>query len=146
MSEIDLAAALRSGRATWLFDLDGCLIDAFTSTSVRPSARELLEALADREDEVHVWSTGGAGYAAGAMTRLGLRDLVGRSYAKERGRDGDWVVPSDFRGESTLIFVDDQTDGLPAGALVVEVPSYLSEHTPDDAFAAVLQTVRETLS
>ena len=43
----------------WVFDVDGCLVDSLTGTSLRPGAATLLAGLRARGRTVIVWSAGG---------------------------------------------------------------------------------------
>ena len=59
-----LSGAARSPAAqTWVFDVDGCLLDGMSASSLRPGALELLDELARRGVRLLVWSAGGAQYA-----------------------------------------------------------------------------------
>ncbi len=84
---------LRTGEVTpydpdcWVFDVDGCLVDSLTGTSLRPGAREILEHLAGRT-RVFLWSAGGDDYAQDRAEQFGVDHLVSGYFSKE-GRDAD---------------------------------------------------------
>jgi len=47
----------------WVFDLDGCIVDSLTGSSLRPGTVELLEGLRRAGVTTVLWSAGGADYA-----------------------------------------------------------------------------------
>lgn len=118
--------------STWVFDVDGCLIDSLTSTSLRPGARELLAHLRDRACTVLLWSAGGAEYARERASAHAIAALFDGFHAKD-GRDGDGRYRIDALplGAGAAVFVDDRPEDLPDGVVVVAVSPYLS-HTPHD--------------
>ncbi len=63
----------------WVFDVDGCLVDSLTGTSLRPGAQDIVMRLA-AQGRVLLWSAGGEGYArarCGAIrARRALRWLL----------------------------------------------------------------------
>jgi hypothetical protein len=73
---------------TWVFDVDGCLIDSLTGTSLRPGAAALLESLRERGNAVVLWSAGGAHYARARASEQGIDALVDAFHSKS-GRDAD---------------------------------------------------------
>ena len=70
---------------SWVFDVDGCLVDSLTGTSLRPGARELLGHLG-RVSRVILWSAGGGDYARGRAEQFGVDGHVSDDFPKE-GRD-----------------------------------------------------------
>jgi hypothetical protein len=52
-----------------VFDVEGCLVDSLTGSSLRPGARQLLEHLAERGSVVVLWRAGGDTYARAALRR-----------------------------------------------------------------------------
>lgn len=118
--------------STWVFDVDGCLIDSLTSTSLRPGARELLVELRERACTVLLWSAGGAEYARERAAAHAIVDLFDGFHAKD-GRDGEGRYRIDALpvGADGAVFVDDRPEDLPVDVLVVPVSPYLS-HTPHD--------------
>ncbi len=116
--------------ATWVFDLDGCLIDSLTGTSLRPGAVEALTRLRAEGHRIVIWSAGGATYARGRATDHGLAGLVDR-YESTAGRDaaGHYDLP-----ERGATFVDDRPEDLPPDATVIAVSPYLSPDPYDRVF------------
>jgi long-chain acyl-CoA synthetase len=117
----------------WVFDVDGCIIDSLTGTSLRPGARELLEHLrAGHGSRVVVWSAGGGEYAERRARQLGIDHLADGFHAKEH-RDGDGRYRTDhFLAEpGRAVFVDDRPEDLPVGARVVAVSPYLAANPHD---------------
>ena len=47
------------GKDVWAFDVDACLVDSITGTSLRPLARPVLESLRAQGATVVLWSAGG---------------------------------------------------------------------------------------
>ena len=79
-------SASASAPECWVFDVDGCLIDSLTGSSLRPGAGDLLEHLSKQGHRVILWSAGGAAYAAVRAREFGVDHLVEGFFAKE-GRD-----------------------------------------------------------
>src|SRR6202034_2453856 len=69
----------------WVFDVDGCLVDSLTGTSLRPGARELLNSLATHA-RIIWWSAGGDGYARARAEQFHVDHLVSGCFSKD-GRD-----------------------------------------------------------
>jgi long-chain acyl-CoA synthetase len=126
-----------AGGAVWAFDVDGCLVDSLTSTSVRPGALELLAHLRDSSCTTVLWSAGGADYAEGLALRLGFRSLVDAVHGKdERDASGRYVVEHLAPVDAVLVLVDDRPEDLPHGADVVSVSPYLSPNPHDRGLRA----------
>jgi long-chain acyl-CoA synthetase len=141
----------RSDPGCWVFDVDGCLVDSLTGTSLRPGARELLEHLADTGGVVVLWSAGGDTYARARAEALGVDHLVTGFFAKD-GRDPDGSyrtahlpVPASLPSHPahpatrTTVFVDDRPEDLADTLDVIAVSPYLS----DDAFDRGLKPVAQ---
>ena len=124
----------------WLFDLDGCLVDSFDGTSLRPLARELLESLRAAGFGVDIWSAGGADYATRVATRVGIVELIGTFWTKERGPGGKWGLPPELIGK-IIVCVDDQPDGVPYGVEKISVFPYLGPNPHDQVLRKVLDRV-----
>jgi hypothetical protein len=77
------------------FDVQGTLLSM--EEVLRPRAREAFLILKDSGHEVYLWSSGGAGYAAGAADLLGVSDLVSGYFDKRREPDVsvDFAVDDD---------------------------------------------------
>ena len=117
---------------TWVFDVDGCLIDSLSGSSLRPGAADLLVLLRARGCRVLLWSAGGAGYAAERATEHGLEGSVDGFHSKTRqDPSGPYDVDGLSPTSSTLTFVDDRPEDLAADADVIAVSPYLS-HNPHD--------------
>jgi long-chain acyl-CoA synthetase len=122
----------------WVFDVDGCLIDSLTGSSLRPRARDILEHLSATGHHVILWSAGGDRYAASRAEEFGVDHLVDGFFAKD-GRDaGDCYrtahLPTSGRH---AVFVDDRPEDLDRGLDVLAVSPYLS----DDPFDRGLRRV-----
>lgn len=124
----------------WLFDLDGCLVDSFDGTSLRPLAQELLEALVNQGFGVDIWSAGGAEYAERVALRVGICGLIGRFFTKDRGPLGKWVLPSELSG-FRVVCVDDQPDGVPPDVEKISVFPYLGPNAHDQVLRKLLDRV-----
>jgi len=120
----------------WRFDLDGCLVDSFAATELRPHARELLVALRSSGVRVTLWSAGGEEYARRVAARVGIDTLFDGFGAKQRGSDGRWRL--DGIDPAELVCVDDQPDGLPSGVTVVAVFPYIGPDPHDRVLADLL--------
>lgn len=124
----------------WVFDVDGCLIDSLTGTSVRPGAFELLSKLRDRGCRLLLWSAGGADYARQRARQHGLADFFDAFHDKE-GRDaaGRYLANELSTDAGCLVFVDDRPEDMPLDADVVAVAPYLVDNPHDRGLAAVTQ-------
>ena len=116
---------------SWIFDVDGCLIDSLTGTSLRPGARDILEHLAATGRPVILWSAGGDAYARHRADQFGLAGLVDGFFAKD-GRDADGCyltthLPLPHPGDQSAVFVDDRPEDLDPTLDVIAVSPYLSE-------------------
>jgi hypothetical protein len=119
-------------RRRWIFDVDGCVIDSLTGTSLRPGARDLLLHLSAASATVVWWSAGGEDYARRRAKQLGVDHLVDEFGAKtNRGQDGRWDAAHVTAESDSAVFVDDRPEDLPVGAVVVSVRPYIS-HNPHD--------------
>jgi long-chain acyl-CoA synthetase len=125
--------------AVWAFDVDGCLVDSLTGTSLRPGALEALSRLRDRGATVLLWSAGGREHAVSRCTELGFAHLIDAVYAKDfRGADGRWStanLPSEHQPD---VFVDDWPDEAPATARLVGVSPYIAPNPHDRGLAPLL--------
>src|SRR5580698_3683345 len=116
----------------WIFDVDGCLIDSLTGSSLRPGSRSILEHLAAHGRSVILWSAGGHGYARGRAEEFGLQDLVDGCFAKD-GRDSDGCYRTRHlptRGRHA-VFVDDRPEDLSRSLDVIAVSPYLNDDPHD---------------
>ena len=128
---------LRTGEVTpydpdcWVFDVDGCLVDSLTGTSLRPGASEILEHLAGRT-RVFLWSAGGDDYAQDRAEQFGVDHLVSGYFSKE-GRDagGCYLTTHLPACCGAAVFVDDRPEDLAAHVEVLAVSPYLAEDQHD---------------
>jgi long-chain acyl-CoA synthetase len=115
----------------WAFDVDGCLVDSLTGTSVRPGAVDLLTHLRGRCTTV-LWSAGGAEYAERRARQHGMHALFDAYHGKdERGADGRYLAHHLGSDLASVVFVDDRPEDLPVGADVVGVSPYLAPNPHD---------------
>jgi long-chain acyl-CoA synthetase len=121
----------------WVFDVDGCLIDSLTGTSLRPGARELLDSLAGRAT-VLLWSAGGDTYARARAEQFQMDHLVSGYFSKE-GRDagGRYLTTHLPLGPGHAVFVDDRPEDLDHRLDVIAVSPYLSDDPHDRGLRAV---------
>jgi hypothetical protein len=127
----DDSLATAAAPQTWVFDVDGCVIDLLSGASLRPGARELLEYLNGRCSVVVWWSAGGDEYARRRATQLGVAQLIAGFHAKrDRDKQGRYRTEHLPNGP-TRVFVDDRPDDLPDSEDIVAVSPYLS-HNPHD--------------
>jgi histidinol phosphatase-like enzyme len=126
-------------RRVWALDVDGCLIDSLTGTSLRPGTLELLAELRRRGCTVVVWSAGGAGYARDQAAAHGFVHLVDEFHDKaERDALGRYLADRFAPDLTAVVFVDDRPEDMPTGAEVVAVFPYLADNPHDRALAGVL--------
>ncbi len=120
-----------AGADCWVFDVDGCLVDSLTGTSLRPGARELLGCLAGRA-RVLLWSAGGDCYARARAEQFQVEHLVGGFFSKE-GRDaaGCYLTAHLPVGSGAVVFVDDRPEDLAGDLDVLAVSPYLSDDPHD---------------
>ena len=116
---------------TWVFDVDGTLIDALSGTSLRPGAEALLERLRSSGCRLLLWSAGGGEYAERRAAAHGIDGYFEGFFDKDnRDSDGRYV-PTFLTAPLDATFVDDQPVDMPVGATVVAVSPYL-RHDPHD--------------
>ena len=121
----------------WVFDVDGCLVDSLTGTSLRPGTRELLDSLAGRA-RVLLWSAGGDTYARARAEQFQVDHLVNGYFSKE-GRDagGRYLTMHLPLGPGHVVFVDDRPEDLDDRLDVIAVSPYLSDDPHDHGLRAV---------
>jgi hypothetical protein len=123
----------------WAFDVDGCLVDAMTGTSLRPGTLEVLSRLRDVGATVVLWSAGGRAHAASRANELRFAHLIDAIYGKEhRGPDGRWTTGNLAPEHQPDVFVDDWPDEAPATARLFPVAPYISPNPDDRGLAALL--------
>ena len=121
----------------WVFDLDGCIVDSLTGSSLRPGTIELLERLRRAGVTTVLWSAGGADYAKHRADTHGLTSLFDAFHDKD-GRDAAGRYRTDhFLDDHTrVVFVDDRPEDMPEGAEVIAVSPYLGLNPHDRGLAA----------
>lgn len=122
----------------WVFDVDGCLIDSLTGTSLRPGTLELLIHLRDGGARLVLWSAGGREYARRCAETHGVGHLFDLFAAKaERDPLGRYRADHVVDGAIQAVFVDDRPEDMPVGATVVAVSPYIAPHPHDRGLAPV---------
>jgi len=126
----------------WAFDVDGCLVDSISGTSLRPLARPILEQLRAQGSVVVLWSAGGGDYARRRAVDHGIDGLIHAFYGKdERGGDGRYLVDHLAVEHRPAVCVDDQPEDLPADVDAVGVSPYLAPNPHDLGLVAVLERI-----
>ena len=134
----------RTGRPSWLFDVDATLIDGVTGSHLRPHARPLLELLRDRGVRVLLWSSGGADYALRRARQHAVDHLVDGAFGKRRSDPaGRWELPPELRDDPPDVLVDDVPAELPAAGEIVPVRPFLGPNPHDSGLAALLDRVEK---
>jgi hypothetical protein len=116
---------------TWIFDVDGCLVDSLTGTSLRPGAIELLTHLRASAVRVLLWSAGGADYAAARATQQDVHHLFDGFHGKQERDDKGRYRTSFLEHLDGVVFVDDRPEDIPIGAEVIGVSPYLDPNPHD---------------
>lgn len=125
-------------RQTWVFDVDGCLIDSLTGGSLRPGATEVLAAIRAAGHRILLWSAGGADYARSRASQHGIGHYFDACHGKnERGPDGRYLTGHLGPDLGGMVFVDDQPGDLPAAARCVAVTPYIRDDSHDRALVAI---------
>jgi hypothetical protein len=125
---------------TWLFDVDGCIIDSMSGRWLRPFAREALEAVKLSGYRVVLWSAGGADHAIEVAARLNLHDVIDDCFDKAiRGPDRRWLVDHLHSFYRPTVCVDDRPEEVPAHLEVISVFPYITHEPRDKALLAVME-------
>ena len=123
----------------WAFDVDGCLVDSLSGSSLRPLAAEVLATLHAAGATLVLWSAGGRTHAHAMATRHGFAHLLAGIYDKlardARGRLTTTHLPAEHR---PAVVVDDRPEEAPAGTRVVGVPPYIAPDEGDRGLATLL--------
>jgi phosphoglycolate phosphatase-like HAD superfamily hydrolase len=116
----------------WIFDVDGCLVDSLTGTSLRPGAREVLEHLARGGRRVVLWSAGGDTYAQARAEEFEVDHLVNDYFSKD-GRDssGYYLTAHLPVTDNGAVFIDDRPEDLARDLQVLTVSPYISDDPYD---------------
>ncbi len=124
----------------WVFDVDGCLIDSITGSSLRPLAREVIESLRSRDIAVVLWSAGGADYSEQRARQFEIDHLFAEFHGKkERDGNGRWRIDHLSTVHRPRVFVDDRPEELPDHVEVIGVSPYLGESRHDRGLSGVLE-------
>jgi long-chain acyl-CoA synthetase len=130
-------AAIRSGATAWVFDLDGCLVDSLTGTSLRPGAMELLEHLG-RCNRIVLWSAGGGDYARDRAEQFGVDGHVSAYFSKDgRDNNGNYFIGHLTLDADRAVFVDDRPEDLARDLDVLAVSPYLAPDPHDRGLVSV---------
>jgi long-chain acyl-CoA synthetase len=131
---------------TWVFDVDGTVIDSLTGSSLRPRTVDLLTHLRTLGCQTVLWSAGGAAYAGERAGQHGVDHLVDAFQDKD-GRDeaGRYLVHRFLPALDGVVFVDDRPEDMPAGAEVVSVSPYISPDPHDRGLRPALVRAELTL-
>jgi hypothetical protein len=126
---------------TWVFDVDGTLIDSLSGRHCRPGATLVLQALNATRCNVVLWSAGGADYARERAEQHGLTPMISSFHSKE-GRDssGRYLPTFNVRWSETR-FIDDRPEDLPESAEVIAVSPYIAENQHDTGLLVVARYV-----
>ncbi|HEY6790480.1 MAG TPA: DUF705 domain-containing protein [Trebonia sp.] len=123
----------------WAFDVDGCLVDSLTGSSLRPGTLEVLARLREAGAIVLLWSAGGRDHAISRAAELRFAHLIDAVYAKERrGADGRWDTVNLPPEHQPDVFVDDWPDEAPATARLIAVSPYIAPNPHDRGLAPLL--------
>jgi FMN phosphatase YigB (HAD superfamily) len=122
---------------TWVFDVDGTLIDSLSGRHCRPGATLVLQALNTARCNVVLWSAGGADYARERAEQHQLTPMISSFHSKQ-GRDGSgrYLPTFDVRWNQTR-FIDDRPEDLPESADVIAVSPYIAENPHDTGLLVV---------
>jgi hypothetical protein len=128
--------------SVWLFDVDGCLIDSLTGSSLRPLARELLGRLDAAGHTIVAWSAGGAAHAERVMTPHDVVELIDAFYDKD-GRDGAdrWRLDHLAAEHRPDVCVDDRPEDAPSGVTTIAVSPYLAPDLHDRGLQPALDAI-----
>lgn len=125
--------------SVWVFDVDGCLIDSFSGTSLRPGAAELLGHLRAAGIRLLLWSAGGDSYAHRRASQHGIAPLFDGFFGKGTRDEGGYYQTDHLPLEgSNTIFVDDQPAELRPGCCVIAVRPYLAHNAFDTGLRHML--------
>ncbi len=125
---------------TWVFDVDGCLVDSLTGTTLRPGGLKLLSELRNDGLTVVLWSAGGASYAHSRAVEQGIDNLAASFHSKDK-RDavGRYQIDHLFARNTSVVFVDDRPEDLPVGVDIIAVSPYLSADPYDRGLSPVAE-------
>jgi long-chain acyl-CoA synthetase len=124
---------------TWVFDVDGCLVDAMTGTSLRPGVREVLASLRASGHALLLWSAGGADYARQRARQHEIDHFFDDCFGKDARDGAGYYVVTHLRPDvSCLVFVDDQPGEITPSVERIAVSSYIGADRNDRELWRVL--------
>ncbi len=124
--------------ATWVFDVDGCIIDSLTGSSLRPGVTAVLEHLRASACTILLWSAGGAGYARRRADEQQVGEFFDAFHDKDRrDENGRYETTPFLASHDDVVFVDDRPEDVPLEAEVVAVRPYLFDNPHDCGLAPV---------
>jgi long-chain acyl-CoA synthetase len=122
----------------WVFDVDGCLVDSLTGTSLRPGTCELLDYLNQSSARVILWSAGGDSYAQQRARQFSLEHCVSGFFGKDERDANGWYRTDHLPGGCDLaVYVDDRPEDLAQHLNVIAVSPYLSDDPHDHGLEVV---------
>jgi phosphoglycolate phosphatase-like HAD superfamily hydrolase len=128
---------------TWVFDLDGCLVDSLSGSSLRPGAVELLAELRCSGHTIVLWSAGGAAYAEQRAETHGIHGSFDAFHDKDgRDADGRYTTSHVCADLVHVVFVDDRPEDMPRDAEVIVVSPYLASNPHDRGLAPAAARAR----
>ena len=126
---------------TWVFDVDGCLVDGLTGCSLRPGTFELLASVRQADHVALLWSAGGADYARMRAEQHAIDGWFAGFFGKDqRDQTGHYVVDH-LDASGPFVFVDDHPEDLDASHQLIGVPSYLRDDAHDHALQPLIDRV-----
>ena len=126
----------------WVFDVDGCLVDSLTGTSLRPGSEGDPAAPSPDHARVLLWSAGGDDYAQARARQFEVDHLVSGFFAKEdRDARGCYLTTHLPVGAGGAVFVDDRPEDLAEDLDVVAVSPYLAEDAHDRGLEVLARRV-----
>lgn len=133
-----------SHTGSWVFDVDGCLVDSLTGTSLRPGATELIEALRSQGRRIVLWSAGGIDHARRRAAHCGITHLV-HDFAEKDERDehGRYRTDTLDVAGAAAVFVDDRPEDMPVGADVRAVSPYLAPNPHDRVLLLMIAALED---
>ena len=127
---------------TWVFDVDGCLVDGLTGRSLRPGTVELLASVRQANHLALLWSAGGAAYARMRAEEHAIDGWFAGFFGKDRRDHTGHYVVDHLGAAGPIVFVDDHPEDLDTSHQLIGVPSYLR----DDAHDRGLQPLIDQLA
>lgn len=129
---------------TWVFDVDGCLIDSLSGGSLRPGAPELLERLKRSGAAILLWSAGGDEYARRKAVQHGIVWAFDGYYSKEsRDEGGHYRTDHLPLNDPPVTFVDDHPSDLGPELSIIPVRPYLAHSRHDTGLAVIAKAVQD---